>query len=214
MKFATAAVIAMTTLNAASAAEIAKPAIVGRTAWKAAAAKPELMKRQPTAAFKGIVVHANDVYFRQREGVTNDDKLRRMQSGHMVYDHKWGDLAYHFFIAKDGWIGEGRSLDYIGDSGTKYDMTGLILVVLEGNFEGGTVNTRAGKEETWPPDTPTDAQKKSLDALVTWLAKTYAVAPSAIKGHKDLAETQCPGKLLYAYLPTLRDTVDAALAAH
>ena len=195
----------------ADAATIKKPEIASRAAWGAKPAEPTLMTPQPKGGFNGIVVHANDVYFRQREGVSNAEKIRRVQNGHMIFDHQWGDIAYHYFIAKDGWIAEARSLAYIGDSGTTYDMNAKILVVLEGNFEGGEVTLKDGTKEVWEPDLPTAAQKRSLDRLVAWLAKQHKIDAQAISAHKDHVITRCPGQKLMAYLPELRSKTKKAL---
>ena len=60
---------------------------------------------------------------------------------------------------------------------------------------------------------PTKAQLESLTELVTALCRIYHIEPSAttIVGHRDLNDTDCPGKNLYALLPPLRADVKAQL---
>jgi hypothetical protein len=109
----------------------------------------------------------------------------------------WGDMPYHFYIDSAGRIGEGRDLAYAGDTNTKYSTADRIQIVLEGHFD---------QEE------PSPAQLEALDRLVVWLARKYRVAPDKISGHDDHVSTDCPGKHLRSYLPTLRDKVAKASA--
>jgi hypothetical protein len=104
----------------------------------------------------------------------------------------WADIPYHFFIDANGAIGEARNPDFAGDTNTEYDPLNHLLIVLEGNFE---------------EETPTTAQLTALDALVAWAATTYNVAADKLGGHRDFADTKCPGKNLYAHLDDLRAQV-------
>lgn len=104
----------------------------------------------------------------------------------------WADIPYHFYIDMHGTIAEGRELQYVGDSNTPYDPTGHALIVLEGNFNEEAVNEK---------------QRASLEKLVLSLAKQYRVKGDKISGHKDHAQTGCPGNNLYALLPSLRSLV-------
>jgi N-acetyl-anhydromuramyl-L-alanine amidase AmpD len=111
----------------------------------------------------------------------------------------WGDVPYHFYIDLAGRIGEGRDINYAGDTNTRYSTANRIQIVLEGHFD---------KEETSP------AQLQSLDRLVLWLAARYRVPAAKISGHNDhVATTDCPGRHLKAYLPQLRDKVAKASPA-
>lgn len=101
----------------------------------------------------------------------------------------WADIPYHFYIAVDGIIGEGRELQYVGESNTPYDPTGHALIVLEGNFENEEVS---------------EEQYQSLQKLVISLTKRYHISSENISGHKDHASTACPGKNLYALIPKLK----------
>jgi N-acetylmuramoyl-L-alanine amidase len=51
----------------------------------------------------------------------------------------------------------------------------------------------------------------SLVNLVAYIAQQYAVPVANIKGHRDFNSTQCPGDVLYARLPELRNAVAAKL---
>jgi hypothetical protein len=102
-------------------------------------------------------------------------------------DRKWNDIPYHYVVARDGKIYEGRPLKYRGDTNTAYDPTGHALIVLLGNFEEQELNPE---------------QIESLKTVTAYLAKQESVAAGKIKTHKDYAETLCPGVKLSAYLGT------------
>lgn len=113
-----------------------------------------------------------------------DDKLASGKS-----KPAWFDIPYHYYIAVDGKIGEGREIEYAGDTNTEYDPTGHALIVVEGSFGA---------------DEPTDEQVASLKAMVKWLAKKYKVPGEKMKGHGDYADTGCPGKNIEKLFPELR----------
>jgi hypothetical protein len=108
----------------------------------------------------------------------------------------WFDVPYHFYIAFDGKIAEGREIKFVGDTNTEYDPTGHALIVLEGNFE---------------TEQPSNNQQKALEELVAWSAFKYQVPTADIKAHNDFAQTACPGKNLKILLPDLRERVGEIL---
>ncbi len=117
--------------------------------------------------------------FSQREDSLADGRRKR----------QWADIPYHMYVAVDGEVAEGREWRYVGDSNTPYDPTGHYLIVLEGSFDS---------------DTLTVGQRDALDALVVAAAKRWRIAPERIGGHRDYAQTRCPGRNVYAELPRLR----------
>ncbi len=58
---------------------------------------------------------------------------------------------------------------------------------------------------------PTTALWNKLVETCAWLCDVYGLSPSAIVGHRDLNATACPGDVLYARLPQLRNAVAARL---
>jgi hypothetical protein len=126
-------------------------------------------------------------------GTTGPDQIKGWQNWHIV-GKGWGDIAYHLIIGIDGTVYEGRDRAYEGDTGTTYDTTGHFLVVVEGNFED---------------DQPTSAQLESLSDVLSWAAEEYDVSPDTITGHRDHANTLCPGASLYALIASgqIRDDV-------
>ena len=97
----------------------------------------------------------------------------------------WPDLSYHYIVGIDGTVYEGRDPDFKTDTFTGYDTTGHFQVVVEGNFE---------------VDEPTEAQLDALAALLAWASEHYGVDPSTIAGHRDHAQTACPGDHLAEHI--------------
>jgi hypothetical protein len=93
----------------------------------------------------------------------------------------WPDLPYHFMIAPDGRIFEGRSLAFQPESNTEYDLDGHIGVELMGNFE---------------QQRPSAEQVESAVRLVAWLVAKYDLALESISTHGKVAkgQTSCPGR--------------------
>lgn len=133
--------------------------------------------------------------------LANDDlttKLRNMQIWGEK-DRNWFDVPYHFFVDLDGSIYEGRDFHYMGDTNTRYDPRGHFLINCFGNYS---------KAE------PNQQQLDSIAKLMAWAAAEYRIDPLKIYGHRDLAQTSCPGDNLYKYIQdgTLKKMVEANLA--
>jgi hypothetical protein len=137
---------------------------------------------------------------RQQPARSLEEKMRALQNfsqtdapladGRMKL--AWPDIPYHYYVDHAGQVAEGRDVRYAGDTNTSYDPAGHLLIVLEGSF---------GVEE------PTAAQLATLERLVVGFARQYGVPAERIDGHKDHADTACPGTHLYELLPALRAKV-------
>ena len=167
------------------------PKIVSRAEWKA---------RPPTGPMKPhqqrfITIHHTAT--KQKMGVPVGEKLQHLQQfsqheGKLAggkIKPPWPDVPYHFYIGCDGDIGEGRDVNFVGDTNTEYNPAGHVLVTLEGNFQ---------------EENPTEAQIKATRELVAWLAQKYKIPAEKIRAHKDYAQTACPGKNLYRRIDELR----------
>ena len=150
--------------------------IVSRQDWGAQTA--DLSKMQEQTITQLTIHHAGD-----QTGTTGPARYRSWQAYHI--SRGWGDLAYHYIVGVDGTIYEGRDPRYAGATGTNYDPSGHLLVVVEGNFNN---------------DQPTPAQLDTLTRILAWASIEYAVSPSTIAGHRDHASTSCPGNNLYPYI--------------
>ncbi len=90
-------------------------------------------------------------------------------------DTFWADLPYHFLIAPNGRIFEGRPLEYEPESNTKYELAGHLGVELMGNFE---------------VQRPSPAQVESAVRVVAWLVSKYDLPLEAISTHAAVANGQ------------------------
>jgi hypothetical protein len=117
----------------------------------------------------------------------------------------WADSGQQLTISRGGYVMEGRnrSLEAI-DSGRH----------CVGAQTAGQNNHTIGIENEGLY-TDVDTTPALFDALVAtcaWLCTVYGLDPhEAIVGHRDYVNTQCPGNVLYARLPELRDRVAVAL---
>ena len=113
----------------------------------------------------------------------------------------WGDIGYNYIIDQQGNIYEGRygGDGVVGAHAGKANVGSIGIAVL-GNFEESEVP---------------EPVMQSLSALIKAKASKYhmdtmgyslfrsEMLPNVI-GHRDVMSTSCPGKYLYAQLPTLR----------
>ena len=151
--------------------------VISRESW--GALPPRIAEMTPHTIDRLTIHHAGT-----QAGITGAGQIRGWQDWHMN-GQGWPDLAYHIVIGVDGRIYEGRDPGYRGDTGTPYDTTGHLLVVVEGNFE---------------VEQPTAAQLASLKSVLAWASERYGVAPGTISGHGDHAATLCPGRHLEAII--------------
>lgn len=164
--------------------------VVARNAWGAVPADTSVM--QPHTIRRLTIHHAGD-----QSTSTGPARYRSWQAFHM--DRGWGDVAYHYIIGVDGTVYAARDPRFAGATGTNYDPTSHLLIVVEGNFNN---------------DNPTPAQLDALVQVLAWAADTYEILPSTISGHRDHASTSCPGDNLHPYIASgdLQRDVETLLA--
>ena len=97
---------------------------------------------------------------------------------------KFWDIGYHWVILGDSTLKQGRSEEYIGAhaKGVNFESVGVCVV---GNFE---------------IEQPTRQQLETLELVLNQLMRKYNVSPVNVLGHRDVANTLCPGKNLYEWL--------------
>ena len=160
---------------------VEKPPIVSAKEWDSAPQPiPESRKHTP----KYITIHHAGVFVRS---TTDPAKFVKNMQSWGQREKKWPDLAYHFLIAPDGRIFEGRDIAYEGETNTKYPLRDQVQVELMGDFT---------KQRMSPK------QLNSLVKLTSWLCAEYSIDPILMGGHNDRAprQTSCPGTDLYRYI--------------
>jgi hypothetical protein len=146
------------------------------------------------------------------EGNSNDFSLaqafrhsRLIQNLHMDRNG-WIDSGQQLTISRGGYVMEGRSLS--------------LRAIREGQHVSGAQtaghndHTIGIENEGLYVTAPVPAALfASLVATCAWLCERYGLDPfAAIVGHRDyVTTTVCPGDVLYARLPELRQRVAAAL---
>jgi len=105
----------------------------------------------------------------------------------------WGNIAYHYFIDKDGRVRKGRNERSSGKHTQADSMNFKSLgVCVAGNFN---------EEE------PTKAQLKSLKQVLNSLSTKYGLPRESVIGHREVthAATQCPGDNLLEWIVRYRE---------
>jgi hypothetical protein len=170
------------------------PAIVSRSEWNAKEPAHEMKPQKP----KRILVHHTGS--KKHLGASILKKMANLQRFSQAKEKladgrtklAWADVPYHFYVDAEGKIAEGRAITAEGDTNTKYDPSGYVQVVLEGNFE---------------IEEPSDAQIKSLKALTLWLSGRYAIDSEDVSYHQAVAQTACPGKNLIDRMKDVKSVV-------
>lgn len=177
--------------KAQSTVALSKPTIISRKDWKAK--NPVGEGKEHTIRF--LTIHHTGTP--QKKETKIEKKMQNLQNFSQTESRLasgklkpiWFDVPYHYYIAVDGKIAEGREIKFVGDTNTNYDPTGHALIVLEGNFE---------------TEQPSAEQQKSLREMTGWLLAQYKIPVAEIKAHNDYAATACPGNNLKILLPKLR----------
>ena len=103
----------------------------------------------------------------------------------------WSGIGYHFVVRKDGSVERGRPIWAVGAHAGENGMNShSIGIHLSGDFNAAK---------------PTDKQIESCSMLCAYLCEQYNISIDRkhIKGHKEVGNTDCPGKHLFALLDTL-----------
>lgn len=177
-------------LAAPARTPVERPAIVSAAEWGSVP--------QPIADERRQVVTQLTVHHAGELWKPTDDPVKKLK-GLQKYGQtqkNWPDLPYHFMIAPDGRVFEGRSMDYEPETNTNYITNGHVGVNLWGNFE----EQRVSRE-----------QLVALVDVLAWLCDKNAIDPATIAGHKDRLETStaetgkakttlCPGRDFHRYI--------------
>lgn len=169
--------------------------IMSRLGWRAA---PRVGDNDAHAPYRVTVHHTQGA--QPMNEADTAAAVKNIQHYHMVGRGREGkdnfhDIGYHFLIAGDGRVVEGRRAEYLGaHAGGAND--GNIGVAMMGDFN---------------KQRPTGAQLESLTRLVTFLSVKYKKDPAAkgfLEAHQHYTNTDCPGSNLMAMLGSLRRKID------
>ncbi|WP_067453196.1 peptidoglycan recognition protein family protein [Actinomadura macra] len=125
---------------------------------------------------------------------------RSIQKFHMD-TNKWEDIGQQLTISRGGHLMEGHN-STLKAINTDAHVVGAHTL----GHNDHTIGIE--NEGTYMTEGPTSALWNTLVATCTWLCTAYDLNPhSAIVGHRDYNKTSCPGDVLYARLPKLRNAV-------
>ncbi len=169
--------------------------IMSRLGWRAA---PRVGGNEAHTPYR-VTVHHTQGAQPMNEAETSA-AVKNIQNYHMVGRGREGkdnfhDIGYHFLIAGDGRVVEGRRAEYLGAHAGGAN-EGNIGVAMMGDFN---------------KHKPTNAQIESLTRLVTFLSVKYKKDPNAkgfLEAHQHYTNTDCPGSNLLAMLGSLRRKID------
>jgi len=184
--------------------KVEQPQIYGTADWGARPPDGEIVVEDHAPTY--IVVHhtvepGNGDDFSKEHAFAIS---RSIQNFHMD-GRGWIDTGQQFTNSRGGYITEGRhrSLEIL--QGGVQHVQGAN--VADHNSEViGIENEGLYTEE----DVPQPLWDSLVD-LVSYVASQYGIPVEQIKGHRDFNSTQCPGDVLYARLPELREEVAGRL---
>jgi len=112
--------------------------------------------------------------------------VRGVQNYHMD-SQGWNDIGYSFLIGQDGNAYEGRGWGIQGAHTVGYNSIAHAVSFM-GNFDDELPNQKA-----------MDAAQALIDCGV---ARGYIRSTYILRGHRDVADTACPGQTLYDEIKT------------
>lgn len=166
--------------------------IIPRSGWNANEPRP-YKQHKP----ERITVHHEGTKLEISDDAAR--KIRNIQVWGMGKDRNWADIPYHFLIAPDGTVYEGRDVNTVGETATEYDPTGHLLITCLGNLQQQEVP---------------EQQLNALVRMIAYCCKRYKLPQESLATHRDHStQTTCPGKNLYAYFESgeIKRRVEALL---
>jgi N-acetyl-anhydromuramyl-L-alanine amidase AmpD len=157
-------------------------ALISRASWGAMAAHTQHMDKNEGGWKRITVHHSAEPNPPPLDGSIAESAaaVRSIQKEHIEI-RDYGDIGYHFVIDPFGRVFQGREMTWRGAHAHGDNNIQNVGVCLIGNFQEAR---------------PTKAALDSLRRLLDQLRKQYAIPRSAIVGHSDLWNTECPGRYL------------------
>ena len=218
--------------GATTAGAVAQPSIIPRAAW---GADESLRFNEAGEMIKPLEFYPIQMLVVHHTAMGDDDPDPAATVRAIYYYHAvgrgWGDIGYNFLIDASGNVYEGRySREYApdavrsGDDGHGRGSAGAHAAGANAGSVGialiGTFDTRA----------PTTAARDALVRLLAWASIRYGLNPhwsgtyvnprngeaqftDAIAPHRQFQPTACPGAVLNAMLPDIRNRVASVMVA-
>ncbi|HWJ08523.1 MAG TPA: N-acetylmuramoyl-L-alanine amidase, partial [Nocardioides sp.] len=183
-----------------------KPKIYSRAQWGADERirdKASLSYYEVHAGFVHHTVNANSYTAAEVPGI-----IRGIYSYH-VRTRGWSDIGYNFLVDRFGRIWEGRyggvDRPVVGAHTQGYNQYSFAMSAI-GNYDVAR---------------PSSAMVTAYGQLFAWKLSLHGVSATstaqrvgtktfqAINGHRDAGQTACPGKYLYAMIPSIREQAGA-----
>ncbi|KAG9465605.1 peptidoglycan recognition protein 1-like [Eleutherodactylus coqui] len=153
------------------------PTIVTRAQW--GAKNPTCRSRLTTPVPNVIIHHTEGAFCNSR--ATCSAQVRNIQSFHMKSQH-WCDIGYNFLIGENGLVYEGRGWTTLGVHAASYNSksSGISFI--------GSFTKRV----------PSNAALNAAKSLIACgVSKNFIKGNYALKGHRNVMTTSCPGDSLY-----------------
>ncbi|WP_258718609.1 N-acetylmuramoyl-L-alanine amidase [Saccharopolyspora gloriosae] len=185
-----------------SARGFAAPSISGTGAWDARSASGsiDVLDSKPSK----IIVHHTATPNSSDTSQSHAFALsRQIQDFHMD-SNGWIDTGQNFTNSRGGHLTEGRHKSLAALQGGSQHVLGAHA------GEQNDVALGIENEGTYTDASVPDALWESLVELCSYMISQYGIKAGAIYGHRDFMSTACPGDVLYARLPDLREAVGSA----
>ncbi len=178
-----------------------KPQIFSRAQWGA----DERMRDRSSLHY--YEVHAGFVHHTVNANGYTRAQVPSLLRGIYAYHTQskgWSDIGYNFVVDRFGRIWEGRyggvDRPVVGAHTLNYNEYSFAMSAL-GNFETGRPSAKMldayGRLFAWK----LSLHGVSASSTKQWVGSKYF---QAINGHRDAGQTACPGRYLYAKIPTIR----------
>ena len=153
--------------------------VVSRATWDPGGGESDTskMKEHGRPVFSIVLHHTqtpNEAAAMERARLRGIRRFHRDEKG-------WGEIAYHYFVGTGGTLYAGRDPRYAGDSGTRYDLEGRLLVCVLGDFMERL---------------PSEQARGVLVSFVVERLREHGLEPDAVTTHQMVAATDCPGTAL------------------
>lgn len=177
-------------LTPAPAQAAGKPNVITREQWGANESWRANDPSYAADATVGVVHHtAGSNYYSDGKAV-----VRGIYRYH-THANGWSDIGYNLLVDKWGNVYEGRAggleRAVIGAHAAGYN-TGSVGISVLGNLDVAQ---------------PSTAAVSAVARALAWKFQIHGIDPNRIVGHRDVGQTACPGRYLYARLPRIKALV-------